>query len=285
MDISDYYGKEADKETVRTLTNELMQRISSLVDHRSNYAPIEVPISKPPTFDKIGVLLLHGFTSSKDTVDGLIPFLDKQNIPYERPILRGHGTRYQDMRGTTARDWYTDAEHALLSLCNQVDKVIVVGLSMGGLVALDLGMRHADKIAGIVTVAAALKFKDPLAPLTGAISKLVHYWPSPNSFNDPNLKAKCTNYSKFPTDAFASLYEYAQTIKKRLPELHVPIRILQSKKDQIVSPDAANIIYEKVSSPIREIIWFEKSGHEMMQDLEANDVFPKIMEFIVQFKK
>ena len=65
----------------------------------------------------------------------------------------------------------------------------------------------------------------------------------------------------------------------------MPIRILQSKKDQIVAPESANIIYEKVSSPIREIVWYEKSGHEMMQDMEADEVFADIMEFVRQFKR
>ena len=283
--LSEHFGKEVDRDTVRSITNDLMKRISSLVDHRCNYIPMEVPIPAAPTFEKIGVLLLHGFTSSTDTVDGLIPFLEKRGIDYERPILRGHGTRYQELRGVTARDWYVDAERALLDLKNRVDRVVVVGLSMGGLLALELGMRHPDKIAGLVTVAAALKFRDPLAPYTSAFSKAVRYWPSPTSFNDPVFAARCTNYPRFAMDAFASLFEYARSITERLPEVHVPIRILQSKKDQVVVPDAANIIYEKVSSPIRDIVWFERSGHEMMQDMEAGEVFKSIMSFVEGFKK
>ena len=285
MDLSAHYGKEVSKETLRELTDELMRRISALVDHRSNYAPIEVPIPAPQTYPTIGVLLLHGFTSSTDTVDGLIPFLDKEGIPYERPVLRGHGTRYQDMRGTTARDWYVDADRALLKLWNTVDRVVIVGLSMGGLVGLDLAMRHPDKVAGLVTVAAALKFKDPLSMFSPLMAKAIRYWPSPESFHDPALATRCTNYPMFATDAFSSLYDYAHKIAERLPEVHVPIRILQSKKDQIVAPEAANIIYEKVSSPLREIVWFEKSGHEMMQDMEADAVFKEIMTFVTTFQE
>jgi carboxylesterase len=66
--------------------------------------------------------------------------------------------------------------------------------------------------------------------------------------------------------------------------VHVPIRILQSRKDRIVAPDSANIIYEKVSTPHREIIWYEHSGHEMMLDMEAEDVFEDIMEFVHRFE-
>ena len=280
LDLSPYYGQEVGHAKLRELTDELMRRISALVDHRSNYAPIEVPIPPPQRYGDLGVLLLHGFTSSADTVDALLPLLEKEGIPVERPILRGHGTRYQDMRGVTARDWYVDADRALLRLWNRGHHVVVVGLSMGGLLALELAMRHPDVVAGVVTVAAALKFKDPMSRFSPLIAKLVRYWPSPNSFNDAELGKRCTNYRMFATDAFASLYRYGRQIAERLPEVHVPIHILQSKADQIVAPESANIIYEKVSSPVREIVWFEKSGHEMMQDLEAEAVLGEIMSFV-----
>ena len=174
---------------------------------------------------------------------------------------------------------------SLLQLAKQVDKVIVVGLSMGGLVSLELAMKHANKIAGIVTVGAALKFADPLSGLTPLMSKLIPYWPSPNAFHDKKLAKNSRNYKWFPTRAFASLYAYAQKIEKDLPKVKVPILVIQSKKDQIISPKAANLIYEKVSSDYRDIHWFYKSGHEMMQDLEAKDVFQTILSFVQHFQK
>ncbi|HEY3359436.1 MAG TPA: alpha/beta fold hydrolase [Polyangia bacterium] len=282
--MDEYTGRPYDRKLFREVTNRVMKDISGLVDHRCNYVPLEVPLPQPPKRESIGVLLLHGFTSHLNCVNGLVPYLEEAGIKYEMPILRGHGTCYQDLRGVTHRDWYVDAERALINLWNHVDRIVVVGLSMGGLVALELAMRHPDKIAGVVGVAPALKFKDPLAKLTGVLSKVVRYWPSPESFNDLTLKASCKNYPKFATDAFASLYEYSQQIALRLPELHVPIRILQSKKDQIVAPESANIIFEQVSSPHREIVWYHKSGHEMMQDCEAEQVFHDIMEFVHRFE-
>ncbi len=285
ISYEEYYDKEIDRAMLRNLTNQLMERISSLVDHSKGYIPMTVPRPDFPQYDKIGVLLLHGFTSSLKTVDGLVPYLEKENIPYRMPILRGHGTKYQDMKGTTAKDWYEDAEKALLDLAQEVDAVVVVGLSMGGLVALQLAMEHKDIVAGLATVAAALKFKDPLSVLTPILAKVVPYWPSPNSFNDESRKVLSENYPKFATDAFASLYKYGKEIESRLPEVEVPIRILQSRKDQIVKPVAANIIYEKVSSVHRDISWYEKSGHEMMQDLEADAVFNDLIDYITKFRK
>lgn len=282
--FKEYYNKKLTRETLRTLTKKVMRAISELVDHSQSYEPLELPITKElPKYNSVGVLLLHGFTSSLKTVDGLVPYLEKHKIPVSMPILRGHGTEYTDMVGTTSRDWYDDGERALLKLAKKVDKVIIVGLSMGGLVAIDLGIHHSDKVAAVVNVATALRFADPLSGLTPVISNFIDFWPSPNAYNSKECAKANKNYPKFSTKAFSSLYHYAREIEMRLPRLKVPTLVLQSKKDQIIDPKAAQIIYDKVGSGHRDICWLEKSGHEMMQDLERKKVFSRIEKYVLQF--
>ncbi len=279
----DLYDNDFDHSDLRGATKRLMLSISSLIDHARNYIPMQVPVPPLEKVEKLGVLLIHGFTSGLHTVDGLVPFIEKAGMPYRMPVLRGHGGHYTDLEGVTAKDWYADAEEALLDLAKEVDKVVVIGLSMGGLVSLELAMNHADKIAGVVTLAAALRFKDPMAPLTPLMAKVFKTWPSPESFNDKSLKAESDNYPRFTTDAFASLYRYAQEIEGRLGEVTVPIAVLQSKKDQVVAPVAANVIYHDVKSVHREIHWFKRSGHEMGLDMEKEAVFEVAMSFVNKF--
>ena len=229
----------------------------------------------------LGVLVLHGFTSHIHCVDPLVEPLDAEGLPYRLPILRGHGTQYEDMEGKTDRDWYEDAENALLDLSREVEKVVVVGLSMGGLVTLELAASHGDKVAGVVTVAAALRWVDPLAAKMSDIARISRFLPSPNSYNDPDLKEKENrNYPQFSTRAFVHLWRYGHRIPKLLPSVEAPILILQSRKDQIVMPESAQIIYDKVSSKDRSLMWFERSGHEMFLDLERDAVVEAVMAFI-----
>ena len=61
--------------------------------------------------------------------------------------------------------------------------------------------------------------------------------------------------------------------------------VLQSKRDQVVKPLAANIIYRDVGSDHREIHWFAKSGHEMGQDCEKDAVFDTVMVFVEKFRQ
>lgn len=280
---NDHQYDKIDHNILRQLTDELMGHISSLVDHRTNFVPTVVPAPKRYRTDRLGVLLLHGFTSHLSAVSALTPHLDKAGIEYAMPVLRGHGTRFEDLDGVTAKDWYVDAERALIDLWNRVDKVVVVGFSMGGLVALELAMRHPGKIVGVVSAATSLKFTNPLARFSRQLATTVKYWPSPEPINDPALRDRNQNYAKFPVATFGSLYDYSREITSRLGEVHVPIRILQSKKDSIVMPVAASIIYAKVSSLQREIVWYESSGHELYVDSQADQVIRDTMKFVLSF--
>ncbi|MBI5512003.1 MAG: alpha/beta fold hydrolase [Deltaproteobacteria bacterium] len=280
-----YHGQTLAKAELRRLTDELMHKISALVDHGRGYVPITVPVPPLPRYNRVGVLLLHGFTSSVKTVTGILPRLEALKLEVQVPVLRGHGTVYTDLKGVTSADWYADAERALLELAAKVDKVVVVGLSMGGLVAINLGIFHPDKIAGIVTWAAALRFVNPGTRFASALSRVVKSVPMPDAFNDTSLRGTCENYPRCPTDALASLYDYAVYTEARLAELKTPIAILHSKRDQVIEPVAANVIYRDIGSPHREIHWFKESGHEMGQDLEAAAVFDTTTSFIERFIK
>lgn len=289
--------EEVSYEQLRGMTDRVMCALSHLIDHSMGYEPMSLPLepktspgplpaiphrneprSEPARF---GVLVLHGFTSHVSCVSDLRFPVAEMELPYRVPILRGHGGEWTDLKGVKAEDWYEDAENALLDLLTECRKVIIVGLSMGGLVALDLAARHRKTVAGVITIAAALKFQDPLAFLSPVISKLIRSWPAPTAFHDAALaKQRNRNYPKFPTAAFAQLYGYAKAVENRLSFVSANALIIQSRKDQIVKPAAAEIIHAKITSKHKQLQWFERSGHEMLLDLESADVAQAIVKQI-----
>ncbi|HEY9764809.1 MAG TPA: alpha/beta fold hydrolase [Chroococcales cyanobacterium] len=230
----------------------------------------------------IGVLLLHGFTSSLDTVNGLVPCLERDHIPYRMPLLRGHGSRPEALLGVTSRDWFVDARAALFDLLKECDKVVVVGLSMGGVVALQLAMEHPEQLAGVVPVAAALEFRDPLTRLTPLLGKIRKFWPSPKLPKKASYRS--TNYPYFPLDSFISLQKYGREMRPRLKEINIPILVIGSRKDTVVPQRAAETICAEVSSTEKQLRWFDRSGHEMLQDCEHEAVYAAIEEFILKKK-
>jgi carboxylesterase len=240
---------------------------------------------------RLGCLILHGLTSSLDCVNGLEPYMKRNGIPYRMPVLRGHMTKPEDLIGVTWRDWYADGEAALLDLCKEVDQVVVVGLSMGGLVALQTAMDQAGKVDSLVTVAAALRMRNPLAtgnPLAFAqpiVQRVLKYVAMKPVYADPTLCQYDTNYPKVPSDAAVSFLQYGALIEKRLAEVKAPILIIQSHQDHLVKPESAQVIYDGVSSAEKRILWLDQSKHEMMRDVQREDVFKAVEAFVLEREK
>ncbi len=289
--------EEVSYEQLRGMTDRVMRALSHLIDHSMGYEPMSIPLepktnpgplpaiphrNEPrPEMSRFGVLILHGFTSHVSCVSDLRFPVAEMDLPYRVPVLRGHGGEWKDLKGVKALDWYEDAENAMLDLLTECRKVIVVGLSMGGLVALDLAARHRKTVAGVITIAAALKFQDPLAFVSPVLSKIIPSWPSPTAFHDKALdKQRNRNYPKFPTAAFAQLYGYSKDVENRLSFVSAKALIIQSRKDQIVKPAAAQIILGKIGSKVKELKWYERSGHEMLLDMESTDVAATIADQI-----
>ncbi|MBQ9816192.1 MAG: alpha/beta fold hydrolase [Proteobacteria bacterium] len=236
---------------------------------------------------KTGVLLLHGFTSSLLAVSGLVPVLEKAGVEYEMPVLRGHNATPDALVGVKAEDWYDDGHQALEKLCERVDQVVVVGLSMGGLVALNLCARPhplRDRICGCVTWAAALGFCNPLAWMAKPLSLFFHNWKGQESFNDPECRKNNQNYKTFPTKAFVELYDFAARTNKMLDDVEVPLCIIHSNKDQVVPYKKSVELFDEAGSSYCEFHTLTKSGHELGQDCECETVFGITAEFVDRFR-
>ncbi len=231
----------------------------------------------------VGCLFLHGFTSSMDCVAPLVPMAARLGLPYRQPVLRGHDADPQQLRGVTWRDWYADALAAFRDLRREVDQVVICGLSMGGLVGLHLAAAHAHEVAGVVSIASALRFVDPMTKLSPLLARFIPMFPIDprRAFTDPTRGAQSTNYRQFATDAFVSLYRYRPVIEALLPTLRAPLLVLHSHRDRVIQPSAAQSIYDLAGSAHKTLRWFEESGHEMLLDLEGDAVVAVIEQFIV----
>ena len=236
-----------------------------------------------------GVLIVHGFTSSLDCVNGVQPPIEALGLPTRMPVLRGHGASSPDaMRGTTWPQWVADAEAALQDLLTEADKAIVFGHSMGGLVTLTLAADHPDVIDSIVVAAAAVQIDNPLAPgrplhfLAPLLVRFMDKVDMPPTYADPALAQYDTNYEWAPTDAVASLFDFAKTVRRRLPEVRTPALIMHSRQDTTIAPESAEIIYNGISTPPEQkrLVWFEVTEHEMFRDCEREAAIQTVVDYV-----
>ena len=238
----------------------------------------------------LGCLLLHGFTSSLATVDGLVPCLEERGLPYRLPTLRGHGATPAALHGVTWRDWYADADRALDELLGECERAVVVGLSMGGLVALHLAAERPERLAGVVAVAPAMRLAgtplDQLRVFLRAFRGGMQMVDARNAYEDAALCAASTNYTEAPARAILSLDRYGRVVRRLLPRITIPLLLIYTPRDRVVRPETARTIFDAVGTPPerKRLLAFDQCGHEMLLDRQREAVFAAIMQFIDELR-
>src|SRR5260370_3590178 len=96
-----------------------------------------------------GVLLWHGFTGSPQSLRPWAEYLAEAGLSVWLPRLRGHGTTWQEMAHTRWEDWYAELDRAFDELRARSEEVFVMGLSMGGCLALRLAELRGPGISGL----------------------------------------------------------------------------------------------------------------------------------------
>src|SRR6266568_1097045 len=179
--------------------------------------------------DTTGVLVVHGFTGSPQSVRYWAEGIAADGRTVIVPRLPGHGTTVDDMQHTKSSEWVAEAEMGLRGLQERCDRIFVCGLSMGGTITFDLAERFGDRINGVVTVNAAMFSKDPrvkLAPLLGKFPlKLTGI---SSDIADPAYKELA--YKKVPTKAAASMLSYQAGVMARLGEVKCAALLMASRQ-------------------------------------------------------
>jgi len=232
-----------------------------------------------------GVLMLHGFPSNPGYFDPVESSLKTLGLPSRIPRLRGLGAESPEaLRGVTWHDWLADAESALVDLQAESGKVIVIGYSMGGALALMLASKHGNGLDSVILVAAGVQLTSPLAPgkpfnfLVPLVSRLLKKWDFIPDETDHYRK----NYTWAPMGAVVSVLDLSKVVRTRLPEVKVPALLLQGRKDNMVAPESMDMIYNGISTPAesKRRVWFEKNGHDMFYDCERDAIIDAITNYV-----
>ncbi len=98
------------------------------------------------------VLLCHGFTGSPPRCGRGLSAWRRQGLTVILPRLPGHGTTWQEMARTRWEDWYAEVDRGYQDLTARAGEIFVMGLSMGGCVALRLAELRGPGVSGLVLV-------------------------------------------------------------------------------------------------------------------------------------
>lgn len=230
----------------------------------------------------VGALLVHGFTGSPYEMRPIGEHLASRGIGSEAVLLKGHGTHPDDMLPVRHTDWLADVESGLDRLLATYSHVFLIGLSMGGTLALNVAARRSDdpRLAGVVAIGAPVRLDDWRLRGVRWASKVIrwHLWGRPD-IKDRRAWDAHVSYKKFRTRALIELLTVMRETLALLPRVRQPLLVMQARQDHVVPPFNASMILDGVSSEDKRLVWLENSYHVATVDYDA----PVLNEAIASF--
>ncbi len=234
---------------------------------------------------QLAVLLIHGFLASPAEMKGLGTDLANSGYHVYGLRLDGHGTSPCDLRLRSWEDWMRSVQLGYDLLSQQHQQIVVVGFSTGGALALRFAAERPEKLAGLCAVSTPLKFANPnlrYVPLIHHANKLTRWLASQegilpylrNDTEHPDI-----NYQHIPIRALYELRKLVGDMDKNLSRINCPTRLIQGDAEQVVKPESARLIRERMVATTPEVVMVTSTRHGIIAD-DISGTRQHIIDFI-----
>ena len=221
-------------------------------------------------------LILHGFGGGPYEVAPLADHLEAQGYEVAMPVLAGHTSTPQAMRKATYKDWIDSAQSEFIRLQESGKDVVIIGFSMGGLLAFHLASSHLSSshpVRAIIT-----------------INTPIYYWNLRQVFrnlDEDRRKRSLANTRRYleakKSSPIPSMFQFLTLLhhtKKKLPEVSCPLLVIQAEDDDTVR--RRSVGYIRTHSASREVMtrFFPEGGHVILLSPQAPEVISLLTGFL-----
>lgn len=211
-------------------------------------------------------LLIHGYGGSPFEMEGPAAALAEAGFAVRVLCLPGHGERYEDFGKYGFTDWLAHAEEELKNMLARHERVVLVGFSLGGALALNLACRYP--VAGTAVLATPVF--------------VLNLWPWPVENVKFYARTALSQARRFlgvqsrkvsetgessrdiaPWKGYSGPLHFRQlggmragcaNTRALLPSLTGPLLIMQDEHDKLVNPENAWAIARRASSPDTTVV-------------------------------
>jgi carboxylesterase len=216
----------------------------------------------------VGCLIIHGFAGARSDLSALVTILEENGYKTAVPVLCGHESSNKELSQTTYIDWIESANEAIKELQMQCNKIVIIGFSMGGLIAANIFQSH--NIEAIIF-----------------INTPIYYWNvnliCRNLLCDFNLYSR-KYFASSASKPLTALIQFVALLNKTKPlfsSINCPAMIFQTLDDDTVNPKSALYIYTKIKGK-KNIKRLQTGGHMVFQNETGIEISNDICGFLAE---
>ena len=233
------------------------------------------------------VVAFHGYAGTAFEVRLVVEAAKDAGLAAYAPNLPGHGTNAHDLARTRFEDWVAGGEAALDSVLKDGAKAIVVGLSMGSLVAAHLAWKRSDQVCGLGMLANATRLTSPFPTLA---LKIVDRLRLPDfsipkatsDIGDPVARRNHVTYGLQPVRAAIEVLRGGERTEAILGSIHAPAFIAHGKHDHVCPLANAERVRRLLGSTDKTLVVLPRSQHIVTRDYDKDLLKRELTRFFVR---
>jgi carboxylesterase len=241
----------------------------------------------------VSALLIHGLTGTPYEMRYLGEQLAARGVRVRGVKLAGHAGTPEELGEASYDHWYESVVNGFEELRQHDEPVVVVGLSMGAVLAARLTADQGEAIAGVTLLApafflprsttAALK---GLRAVLGSFVDLIYlYNPSYSGIHDMAARSVHPTLRLMALAAPLKLLDLSTLVRPMLPRITQPALVIHARRDQ-TCPMRRNVDYvmKHLGSVEKRAVHLEESYHVITVDTEKERVVDEVAGFVERFR-
>jgi carboxylesterase len=232
---------------------------------------------------KQAILLFHSFTGSSNEMRGLANHLHQQGYSCYAPNYKGHGQTPEKLFESSMKEAWQTAEQAFQFLREEGHhEIIVIGQSLGGVMALRLAMDNACKAIIVMSAPLMERSIESLENRVRSYAKRYYHF---QQETEEWIERFIGQHFPRPVEKLRALQQFIVGTQTILPTINKPICLFKGALDDAVYQDSIDLIEANVESAFKKKITYPNSGHLLTLDKDREHLYQDIQLFIQQLFK
>jgi carboxylesterase len=223
-----------------------------------------------------GVLILHGFNDTPQSVAELAHALHRRGWSVSAPLLPSHGRRDDALeREGSAERWVAFARNEWQAFRARTPRAALCGQSMGGAIAVVLAAEAPPPalvlLAPYLTMSRVIQSASMLWPLWQVAVPLLISDPQ-RGFRDRSARAASLGRGFFTPRVVAQLRRVVVRARRALPHVTSPTLVIHARGDYRIPSKRAQDAFAQLGAADKALVWRDDSGHVLAADAGRHDV-------------
>jgi len=246
------------------------------------------------------LVMINGYSLNLDEWDQVVSRVETLSKHHMVIPLDNRGTgRSSKPEGTYSIQTMADDVARFLDHL-EIEKAHVLGVSMGGMIAQELALRHPDKVDALVLVSTTPGGKAYDIPRQGEELKKLSWWYSPPTgmseqelidegyglayypkYFEENRERIMVPYTEYPTVAGTLEKQFDACVDHdtydRLSSIVARTLVIHAADDLLLFPEGGRILAENI--PNASLLIVNQAGHCVLEE-KWDELYPKILAFL-----